>query len=87
MLISPGFYQSPVTYTATATSITTLGEQQEYQLGTMLRGVYANTTSPNYVVGLNTSLLLSSQYTSFADGGGEGGTSRNPFQIVPRVGI
>lgn len=70
-----GFYQSPITYTASATTITTLGETEEFQLGQTLKSIYANSTSPNFVTGLNPTLLQPTQYTSVADGGGEGGQS------------
>ncbi|KAK4704892.1 solute carrier family 35 (UDP-sugar transporter), member A1/2/3, partial [Phenoliferia sp. Uapishka_3] len=76
-LITPwaplGFYQSPTTYTATATAITPVGEAEEYQLGALLHSIYADTTSPTYITGLNTTTLTATQLNSTADGGGEGG--------------
>ncbi|KAI6129684.1 histidine phosphatase superfamily [Pisolithus croceorrhizus] len=68
-----GFYQDPDTYTATATQITPLGNQQEYQLGTYLRSVYLNESSPSYIQGLSTGLFNQSQVFVQADLGGEAG--------------
>ncbi|KAI6114280.1 histidine phosphatase superfamily [Pisolithus sp. B1] len=68
-----GFYQDPDTYTATATQITPLGNQQEYQLGTYLRSVYLNESSPSYIQGLSTGLFNQSQVLVQADLGGEAG--------------
>ena len=73
-LRTAGFFQSPTNYTSTATSLTTTGEQQSFQLGAMLKALYANATSPNLIQGLNIGLIDSKQYTSISDGGGEGGT-------------
>ncbi|KAM0750671.1 phosphoglycerate mutase-like protein [Meredithblackwellia eburnea MCA 4105] len=68
-----GFYQSPTTYTATATAITPVGEFQEYQLGDLMRRTYAVEDSPSYITGLNPTELIATQINSTADGGGEGG--------------
>lgn len=68
----PGFYQDPKTYTATSTAITPVGEVQEYQLGSLLRSIYVNTSSPHYVTGLNPVTLIDPQINSTVDGGGEG---------------
>lgn len=67
-----GFYQDPETYTASATQITPLGNQQEYQLGTYLRSVYLNESSPSYIQGLGTGLFNQSQVFVQADIGDEG---------------
>ena len=68
-----GFYQSPTTYTATATSITAVGEVEEFQLGDLLRRTYADETSTTHITGLNPTTLTATQLNSTADGGGEGG--------------
>ncbi|KAI6042624.1 histidine phosphatase superfamily [Pisolithus marmoratus] len=68
-----GFYQDPGTYTATETEITPLGNQQEFQLGTYLRSLYINESSPLYIQGLSTALFDQSQILVQADLGGEGG--------------
>lgn len=71
---SPGFYQSPTTYTASATAITPLGEVQEYQLGDMMRRTYAlSSNTATYIAGLSETELIATQLNSTADGGGEGG--------------
>ncbi|OSX57261.1 hypothetical protein POSPLADRAFT_1157245 [Postia placenta MAD-698-R-SB12] len=48
-----GFYQDPETYTVTATNITPLGEQEEWQLGNLLRSIYLNASSPSYIQGIS----------------------------------
>ncbi|SCV72155.1 BQ2448_4849 [Microbotryum intermedium] len=68
-----GFYQNPNTYAASHTSITPLGEQQLYQVGNMLRTIYAESTSDRAIEGLSNSTLNAAQINSTADGGGEGG--------------
>ncbi|KAG6375977.1 histidine phosphatase superfamily [Boletus reticuloceps] len=68
-----GFYQNPTTYTATATQITPLGNQQEYQLGELLRSIYVNASSPSYIPGMSTGLFNQSQVYIRADLGGESG--------------
>jgi len=69
-----GFYQDPDTYTASSTQITPLGEQQEWQLGNLLRSIYLNASSPSYIEGIApmTELLNVSQVQAWADGGAEG---------------
>ncbi|KDE09271.1 hypothetical protein MVLG_00589 [Microbotryum lychnidis-dioicae p1A1 Lamole] len=68
-----GFYQNPNTYAASNTSITPLGEQQLYQVGNMLRTIYADPSSDRAIQGLSNSTLNAAQINSTADGGGEGG--------------
>ncbi|ORY50682.1 histidine phosphatase superfamily [Leucosporidium creatinivorum] len=68
-----GFYQDPNGYTASDTAITPLGEVQNYQLGQMLRNLYAADDSPTKISGLSNTTLVPSQINSTADGGGEGG--------------
>ncbi|KAJ3556948.1 hypothetical protein NM688_g1743 [Phlebia brevispora] len=66
-----GFYQDPFTYTPSQTSITPLGEVEEFQLGTFLRSIYANPRSPDNLP-LNP-LFNQSQVQVRADAGGEAG--------------
>lgn len=70
-----GFYQDPHTYTASATAITPLGTEQEFQLGSLLRSLYLDPSSPTFIQGINnsTSLFNQSQVQVRADAGGEGG--------------
>ncbi|KIK90471.1 hypothetical protein PAXRUDRAFT_151872 [Paxillus rubicundulus Ve08.2h10] len=68
-----GFYQDPTTYTATATQITPLGNQQEFLLGGYLRSLYLNESSPSYIPGMSTALFNQSQVYIRADLGGESG--------------
>ncbi|KAJ8590211.1 phosphoglycerate mutase-like protein [Rhizopogon salebrosus TDB-379] len=68
-----GFYQDPETYTATATQITPLGNQEEFLLGGYLRSLYLNESSPSYIPGMSTGLFNQSQVYIQADLGGESG--------------
>ncbi|KAI0073495.1 phosphoglycerate mutase-like protein [Panus rudis PR-1116 ss-1] len=70
-----GFYQDPNSYAASATAITPLGETQEFQLGTLLRQTYLNSSSPSYIQGIAdaSSLFQANQVVVRADAGGEGG--------------
>ncbi|KDQ62176.1 hypothetical protein JAAARDRAFT_30078 [Jaapia argillacea MUCL 33604] len=68
-----GFYQDPKTYTPSATSITPLGNVQEYQLAQLLRSLYLNASSPSYIQGISTGLFNQNQVQVRADAGGEGG--------------
>lgn len=68
-----GFYQDPDTYTATATQITPLGNQQEFLLGSDLRSLYLNESSPSYIPGMSTGLFNPSQVYIQADFGDENG--------------
>ncbi|KAG1879232.1 histidine phosphatase superfamily [Suillus subluteus] len=68
-----GFYQDPDTYTATATQITPLGNQQEFLLGSYLRSLYLNESSPSYIPGMSTGLFNPAQVYIQADFGDENG--------------
>ncbi|KAL7004450.1 hypothetical protein EMMF5_006001 [Cystobasidiomycetes sp. EMM_F5] len=67
------FYQSPTSYTPSNTAITPLGEQQEYQLGSLLRSRYFAQNSPYAIQGFNETVLNANQVYLSADAGGEGG--------------
>ncbi|KII86633.1 hypothetical protein PLICRDRAFT_43271 [Plicaturopsis crispa FD-325 SS-3] len=67
-----GFYQDDDTYTATATSLTPLGNQQEFQLGQLLRSLYLNSSSPSHIQGINATIFNTSEALVRADAGGEG---------------
>ncbi|KAF9220493.1 phosphoglycerate mutase-like protein [Gyrodon lividus] len=68
-----GFYQDPTSYTASATQITPLGNQQEFLLGGYLRSLYLDESSPSYIPGMSTGLFNQSQVYIRADLGGEDG--------------
>jgi len=68
-----GFYQDPLTYTASATQITALGNVQEFQLGQQLRSMYINASSPTNIQSMNPVLFDQTQVQVQADGGGERG--------------
>ncbi|KAG8214787.1 histidine phosphatase superfamily [Butyriboletus roseoflavus] len=67
-----GFYQSPKTYTASKTQITPLGNQEELQLGELLRSIYLNASSSSHISGMSTGLFNQSQVYIRADTGDEG---------------
>ncbi|GAA5949386.1 hypothetical protein JCM3765_003392 [Sporobolomyces pararoseus] len=70
-----GFYQNPDQYTASDTQITPLGENQCFQLGSMLRNIYAEGAgSSRAIEGLSSTSLNPSQVNATADAGGEGST-------------
>ncbi|KAH8085958.1 phosphoglycerate mutase-like protein [Cristinia sonorae] len=68
-----GFYQDPDAYTASATSITPLGEQQEFELGSLIRSQYLTSSSPSFIRNISTGLFDQTQVAVRADAGGEGG--------------
>ncbi|KAK0210935.1 histidine phosphatase superfamily [Desarmillaria ectypa] len=72
-----GFYQDPSSYTASSTTITPEGNQQEYQLGQLLRSLYLNSLSESYISGINSTIVHLNQIKVRADGGGEGGVIFN----------
>lgn len=72
-----GFYQSPTTYTPSNTILTPLGNQQEFQLGTQLHGLYLNDSSPSRIEGINNTLVNYAQLRVRADAGGEAGVILN----------
>jgi len=71
-----GFYQDPNDYTASNTAITPLGNVEELQLGTQLRSIYLNSSSPS-VIPINNTIAQGTQYLIRADGGGERGVIFN----------
>ncbi|KAG6865506.1 hypothetical protein C0991_001936 [Blastosporella zonata] len=48
-------------------------QQQEFQLGGLLRQLYLNSSSPSYIDGMNSSLVNNTQFLVRADAGDEGG--------------
>ncbi|KAA1473804.1 phosphoglycerate mutase-like protein [Dentipellis sp. KUC8613] len=68
-----GFYQDPNTYDASATAITPLGNQQEVQLGGLLRSLYFDPSSSSHISNTNLGLFNVSQVQIRADAGDEGG--------------
>ncbi|EIW81249.1 phosphoglycerate mutase-like protein [Coniophora puteana RWD-64-598 SS2] len=65
------FWQNPDTYSPTATQLTPLGNQQEFQLGSTLRSLYLNASSPSYIANISTDLFDQNQIYVRADFGGE----------------
>lgn len=75
LLLLTGDSQNPLTYTATGTSLTALGEAQEFELGSTLRSLYLDPASSSAITGLasNTALFNQNDFAARADAGGEGG--------------
>lgn len=48
-------------------------QQQEFQLGTLLRQLHLNSSSPSFIQGITTALFQQNQVQVRADAGGEGG--------------
>ncbi|GAA98808.1 uncharacterized protein L969DRAFT_76545 [Mixia osmundae IAM 14324] len=68
-----GFYQSPITYTASNTEITPLGEVEAYNLGVALREQYLTEGAADAIQGLPSYTLVPNAAIDFkADAGGEG---------------
>ncbi|EJD08255.1 phosphoglycerate mutase-like protein [Fomitiporia mediterranea MF3/22] len=68
-----GFYQDPLTYTASQTTITPLGNVQEFLLGETLRTMYMENNSSLLIQGINTALFDQEQVKVRADASDEGG--------------
>ncbi|KAJ6562468.1 phosphoglycerate mutase-like protein, partial [Mycena capillaripes] len=67
------FFQDPLTYTPSATSLTPLGTVQEFQLGSFLRSTYLNPHHPSTLIsGISTDLVDIDQLIVRADAAGEG---------------
>ncbi|KAJ7614918.1 histidine phosphatase superfamily [Roridomyces roridus] len=68
-----GFYQDPLTYTPSFTTITPLGTVQLFQLGQQLRSMYLDPVSSLVIADVNSDLVDQTQLHVRADSGGEGG--------------
>ncbi|POY76411.1 hypothetical protein BMF94_0609 [Rhodotorula taiwanensis] len=66
------YYQNPETYDSTDTVLTALGEQQNYQMGQMMRRIYAGADPSRAIAGLSNTTFVDSAISSMADAGGEG---------------
>jgi len=67
------FYQDPTTYTASDTTITPLGEVQEFNLGSLLRSTYLTPGGAKFIQGINYKAANQSEIKVRADAGDEGG--------------
>ncbi|KAI5119299.1 hypothetical protein M0805_008214 [Coniferiporia weirii] len=68
-----GFYQDPLTYDASQTTITPLGNQEEFELGGVLRSMYLETNSSSLITNVSTGLFNPLEVLVSADSGDEGG--------------
>ncbi|GAA5984943.1 hypothetical protein JCM10908_002462 [Rhodotorula pacifica] len=66
------YYQNPETYDSTDTVLTALGEQQNYQMGQMMRRIYAGADPSRAIAGLSNTTFVDNAISSMADAGGEG---------------
>ncbi|GAA5972417.1 hypothetical protein JCM11641_001835 [Rhodosporidiobolus odoratus] len=76
------FYQDPASYSGSDTVLTPLGEQQNFQLGVMLRSIYAGTDATRAIVGLSATDADGSKINSTADAGGEGSVISDSAQAM-----
>lgn len=67
-----GFYQSPSTYAAVQTNLTTLGTLQQFRNGADLRAKYILPDGPTHIAGINPDKAEGFSMSVIADGGGEG---------------
>lgn len=67
---------SPLCHQHSILTITEL-QQQEFQLGQKLRSLYLDPSSPNFIPGINTTIVDISQIHVRADAGGESGVILN----------
>jgi len=72
-----GFYQDPTDYTPANTAITPLGNVESIQLGQLLRSIYFNASSPEFISTVDTDIAQDAQLQFRADGGGERGVIFN----------
>lgn len=71
-LIARALAENPETYDSTDTVLTALGEQQNYQMGQMMRRIYAGADPSRAIAGLSNTTFVDSAISSMADAGGEG---------------
>lgn len=67
-----GFYQSPTSYAASKTNLTTLGALEQYRNGQDLRAKYITSTGDLHIAGINTTKAQGFEMSVVADGAGEG---------------
>ncbi|BGO94400.1 hypothetical protein NBRC10512_002098 [Rhodotorula toruloides] len=67
-----GFYQNPTSYSASDTAVTPLGEQQLFQVGSLVRNIYAGSDPTRAISGLSNTTFDGFKINSTADAGGEG---------------
>ncbi|KAF9485883.1 phosphoglycerate mutase-like protein [Pholiota conissans] len=73
-----GFFQDPITYTASNTAITPLGNAQSIQLGAQIRSIYFDdNSSPYFISTVNNTIAQDNQLMIRADAGGERGVIFN----------
>jgi hypothetical protein len=67
-----GYYQDPYTYLASNTETTALGEVQSFQLGSLLRSTYLDSSSPSYIEGMRNDIVDNSEIKVRVKAGFEG---------------
>ncbi|KAK2463031.1 hypothetical protein APHAL10511_004686 [Amanita phalloides] len=66
------FHQDPYTYAASNTETTALGEVQSFQLGSLLRSTYLDSSSPSYIEGMRSDIVDNSEIKVRVKAGVEG---------------
>ncbi|GLB38053.1 hypothetical protein LshimejAT787_0411040 [Lyophyllum shimeji] len=66
------FYQEPFSYAASNTETTALGVAESFQLGSLLRSTYLDSSSPSYIQGIRSDLVDNSEIKARVKAGVEG---------------
>ncbi|KAF8652658.1 hypothetical protein AX16_004264 [Volvariella volvacea WC 439] len=66
------YYQDPYTYAGSETETTALGEVESWQLGSLLRSTYLDSSSPSYIPGIRSDIVDNSEIKVRVKAGTEG---------------
>ncbi|KAG6876229.1 hypothetical protein C0992_000412 [Termitomyces sp. T32_za158] len=66
------YYQDPYSYAGSTTETTALGEAESFQLGSLLRSTYLESSSPSFINGMRTDLVDNSEVKARVKTGVEG---------------
>ncbi|KAG6852916.1 hypothetical protein C0991_008175, partial [Blastosporella zonata] len=66
------YYQDPYSYAGSSTETTALGEAESFQLGSTLRSMYLDSSSPSYINGIRSDLVDNSEIKARVKAGVEG---------------
>ncbi|EIW79664.1 phosphoglycerate mutase-like protein [Coniophora puteana RWD-64-598 SS2] len=76
------YYQNPLTYNSNQSYITPLGSVQEYELGSYLRSVYLNKSSPSYISNISTDVADINQLYIRSDAGGGNAILNSAYSLL-----
>ncbi|KAG6902283.1 hypothetical protein C0995_002215 [Termitomyces sp. Mi166 len=66
------YYQDPYSYAGSSTETTALGEAESFQLGSLLRSTYLDSSSPSFINGIRSDLVDNSEVKARVKAGVEG---------------